>query len=85
MNDVLTVSFSQCGADLADDAGGGCGQHGTVVLDDGAQVAALDEFHDQEDDAVANTEVVDGDDVGVLEASCGLGLALEAFGKLRIA
>ena len=48
------------------------------------QVAALDQFHSDEIDALCRVDVVNGDDVGVIERRGGLGLLHEAPLTLRI-
>ena len=49
-----------------------------------AQVHAVDELHQQVEEAAGLAEVVDGDDVRVAEAGERLGLAVEALGEARV-
>ena len=46
-----------------------------------AEVQAIDEFHDDESQAVDLAEFMDGNDVRVVESGEGAGFAVEAFGE----
>jgi len=49
-----------------------------------AEVHAIDEFHEEVEEAAGLAEVVDGDNVGVVEGGEGAGFASEAFGELGV-
>jgi hypothetical protein len=53
-------------------------------LEELAEVGAVDELHEEEVEAAGLTEVVDGDDVGMIEGREGVGLFFEAQGEFRV-
>ena len=81
VHDALLVGVGEGGGDLVGDLDDVA--HGQrvllVVLQELAEVAALQELHDQVEDAVGLAEVVDDGDPAVLEGGGHPGLAAEAF------
>jgi hypothetical protein len=73
-------------AGLEKDPGGDAGVEGTHLTDDGAEVLALEEFHDEEGElpGAAGGGVEDPDDVGVLDGLHGFDLAGEASASVGV-
>ncbi len=80
MDDAVVVGELEGVADLGDDGQGLAGGEAAAV-DEVAQGDAVHELHEQIKIAAGLAEVVDGDDVRVVEAGQGLGLAGEALGE----
>ncbi len=78
VNDPLLVGVVEALADLDHDRQLVLDQQALAGGDQLAQFAALQEFHDDVELALLLTHVVDGHDVGVVEAGTGLGLAEES-------
>jgi hypothetical protein len=83
----VAVDHARCArspalADLDQDAAALGQRDRRFAVDQVAQVVALEQLHRHVELAVGVAQVVDGDDVGVVQAADGFGLALEALMQL---
>jgi hypothetical protein len=84
VNDALLVGELEGFADAGDDRQCFLGLE-TAFAEELAEAGAIDVFHHQVEEAAGFAGVMDGDDIGMVEAGQCLGFAKEAFAELRVA